>query len=485
VYFSKKTMKTIFAILAAFALQNFSLSAQTLSGDIAFWIPFNTDDSLTNAQVIRNEEYFSIKLQSVFAYYKSGFLENIKQLVVASQIDTSGSGQAVSSAMINKSWQCLDKSGDFIGINDHLAVLAPATPTSVKLTISFRGVGEDKFKSVFDLLADPTMKTAMDFSPATMGALAIITPTVQKLLATPYTSSNPRQILDVDQSFAIYPRGTPAKPDGLREGYLVVFSGRENKSAGLEKILNLQPNQVRIGPLGQGLEYFDGTSWILFNSNSYVVFSVTKVPVRGPDESSPWFQKYQDAIDAAEKDLNTSTPKQAHDDSLGLWNEGNALLRADLNYLQSERDKIKFDRLGQLTALFAPAQSRTNTATVMIDPKELNVPSDYMSRALAYNQQLDALRSDVTVSIPTELVTANPDAVVNITQGNESSTATTAPTLTVPLDSSGSVVAHLLPGEYTFKIDGNKPVSSQVYVEPKKNVESAAWLPQNRNDIGQ
>src|SRR5437879_1409842 len=61
-------------------------AGQNPTGDIVLWVPFRASTSRESAQITRNARYVSIKLQSVYAYYKSGFLENIKHLIVKSDM---------------------------------------------------------------------------------------------------------------------------------------------------------------------------------------------------------------------------------------------------------------------------------------------------------------------------------------------------------------------------------------------------------------
>jgi len=52
------------------------------------------------------------------------------------------------------------------------------------LSVGFRGVGEDKFKKIFDLLSGPALKTPLNLADATLGKISGITTIVQGFLAT-------------------------------------------------------------------------------------------------------------------------------------------------------------------------------------------------------------------------------------------------------------------------------------------------------------
>ncbi len=365
------------ALAALFYLHVTNTLAQ--SGDIAFWIPNSETPSPAAAQVVRNDEYVSIKLESVFAYYRSGFLENISNLVVASNVQFNDDSRALESAQVNKVWQTIDKDGDYIAINDHLAVLAPTTPLSIKIKVSFRGIGEDVFKKIFDVLDSSALKTALNLAPATVGRLSAITPLVQKFLAAPYTSGNPRQILDVEQSFVLYSKGIGSKNDGLREGYYVVISGREDKSEDLSKFQKLTIADIRLSPLAKGVEYREDGQWKSVTKNSYVVISVSRAPYRGEDETSAWFRKYNEAIASAQKVMEGVPAEKAKTDSLALWREGSALLAAELNYVQGEKDAIKADKFSRIKRTI---ESKDGSQRIIA--REYGLPPTFELLAAAY-----------------------------------------------------------------------------------------------------
>src|SRR5689334_2857595 len=90
------------------------------------------------------------------------------------------------------------------GFNDLLAVKYPALMDSLTIKIGFRGIGEDRFKKIFDVLSKDEVKTAIGLNPATAATVGTVTSIAQGLLSTPYTSDNPKQILDVSQGFVVY-----------------------------------------------------------------------------------------------------------------------------------------------------------------------------------------------------------------------------------------------------------------------------------------
>jgi hypothetical protein len=407
-------MKWAAVVLSFLAVTAFYQFASAESGDISFWLPPAENKIPAEAQVKRNVEYFSVKLHSVYAYYKSGFLENIKKIVVASETCASGDAKFVQSTMVNKTWQKLDKEGDFIGVNDHLVVLSPAKASNIKIRVAFRGIGEDRFQHLFDALADSTLKTALSLSPATSATISAIAPTVQKLLASPYTAEDPRQILDISQSFIVYSDTIQHKVDSLREGYLVVVSSRERKSDDLSKILGMDTRDIRLSSIGAGLEYKDQGEWRRFRHNSYVVLSVTKTTLRGENESSNWFAKYTEAERTAEEKVIREEPfDKVKQEVIPLWNEGNILLFADQEYIHNERNQIKATHYKKL--LDALNAKGDMTAFLKLDTKALGVPANFKKIAQEYEKSVAKQAGQVAVRMQDEGGTPLSDVRFRIT----------------------------------------------------------------------
>jgi Carboxypeptidase regulatory-like domain len=373
---------------------------QQSSGDIWRWIAFDGGATGKESQIVRNTQYVSIKIAAAHVSYKSGFLENIKQIVVSSNVSFDLPGQKVEALTINRTWQKSKKSDDDIPANDLLAVLSPASPSNINVRMAFAGIGEDRFKSIFDLLASSDVKTALNLSPASIAQAGLITSVVQKFLATPYTSSNPRDVLSMSQGFVIHSDKDIDRSDSLRQGYLVVISGSENKSNDLSRVIQLGSEGLRFDPVYHILQFKapDG-SWQSFAGNSYVVLSINVDPVRGTDESSAWFKKFSEADRTTEDLLTGATLDSVKKNALALWQEGSTLLSADPNYIETERKNIRLkaikdiqDDLKKNGASLAEA----NLAVVMP-----GVPVNFSQIAKDYEAQVQSanLGADVILHV--------------------------------------------------------------------------------------
>jgi hypothetical protein len=467
----KTGQKFAFLFLIALIVPTMPVAALAQNGDQSFWLPIDSRSTPEAAQVARNKEYISVKLHAVFAYYKSSFLENIKQLIVASDIATSGQNALVEGTMVNKNWQKLESTGDFIGINDLLAALTPTTPTSIRLKISFRGIGSDKFKPIFDILSSPDLKTALTLSDATVGRIGGVSSIVQKLLASPYTSDNPRQILDVEQQFVLYPEGAPVKIDALKEGFLVVVSTRGRNTQDLTLLQSLDKDSLRLSPVTQqGLQYKsaqDG-AWKSFDQFSYAIFSVTKFRLRGEDQTSAWFNKYQQAFQAADKISDNPTSGGADNiktEAMGLWREGNALLSADPNYIQDERDSIQSLKVKQIRDRLSAAATRLDPAVrnTLLTFEAKDIRNNFAEIADNYSTLLEQSAGELTI-------TTNKAAQVALADQSNPSLKRTTQANDQGLASFKSV----MPGKYVVTVTnpgfGVRSASIDVYPGEKKAI---------------
>lgn len=424
----RTTIKFIFLYILLSSCSLPDIYAQ--NGDVSFWIP--SDKITTNQFVPRNTRYFSIRVHSAFVYYKSGFFENIKNVVVASDVTLIGK-TPVQGTQISKTLQKIDNTGDFIAINDHLVAFAPTTPTKVVLKGMFRGIGEDRFKIVFDTLADPAVKTAMNLSPATSAAVGAITPIVQKLLATPFTEKNPRQVLDIETSYLIYDTFQGDLPtDALCEGFLVVLSSRNKGSNDLRSLASLQPGRdIRISPMG-GLEYQSSGRWVPVNDKSYIIFSVTTTLRRGPDQEAAWFAKFREAVNSSEDDLvGGKSLTDVKINGLDLWRQGSTLLFADQSYIDEERRQIRAYWLNMLQQAFKTSSLiDTNLARINIEEmnlmKEFSVPTDFVDEGLAYAKNIAAqfiVPPESASSVDRETIMARTDKLSQLPKSSSDAAA--------------------------------------------------------------
>lgn len=424
-------------------------------GDMVFWIPFKPGASKRAAQIPRNSQYVSIKIHSVHAYYRSGFFENIKNITVISEISLMEGGrvmEGLDGTMVNGVFEKSRNADDFVGLNSHLAVLSPAVPDQVKMRIRFSGIGEDRFKGLFDLLSGEDVKSPLGLSQAAMGRVGGITAIVKGLLKSPYTSDRPKQMLDVTQSFVLYADNTKEYEDALREGYVVIVSAREKKTDDLARIQSLGPEDLRVE--GQKLMFRDTQGQmrpLLFNS--YVILTVTQTPVRGENQRSTWFRKYSDAIKASEKIREGEALEKVKKEALALWKEGNTLLESDATYLDSERRLLRAAKWNEIEKNLKDSLKAAGVTPIpsLLSFDDPAVPRRPEQTAKEYASLLESHLGGVRVDVDSVLNWSGNSYELSLI--NASGGAEYSPTVLRTLEGAVSYrFQHILPGDYVLQL---------------------------------
>ena len=459
----------LFLVLFSFLGVSIASSQQPSAGDVWRWIPFDKDASGKDTQIVRNTQYVSIKIEAAHVSYKSGFLENIKQIVVSSSVSFDLGNQKLQALNVNRTWQKSSNSDDNIPVNDLLAVLSPASPTSVGIKMSFSGIGQDRFKAIFDVLSTPEVKTVLSLSPAAIAQSTLATSIAQKFLASPYTSDKPKDVLSMSQGFVIYADRDADRVNSLRQGYIVVISGSENKSADLNTLLNLGADALRFDEGNHLLQVkqADG-SWQQFTGNSYVVLSVTVDSVRGTDENSAWFKKFSDADKTTENLLTGDTADKVKKDALSLWQEGSTLLSADTNYIEAERKSIRLKALDTIQQDLK--KNGAEPAEADLAKSIPGIPANLTEVARNYDAQVQAANLGGQVRIKVVDNAGNPVKGASVVLQD----ATAGTSLSATSDSFGNVVLNSIkPGNYTMgtTIPGFAVVESRgITVQPRETI---------------
>jgi len=458
-------------IISTLLLANPVRSQQVESGDILKWIPFDTSTTAKDGQIVRNTQYVSVQIQAAHVSYKSGYLENIRQIVVSSNVSFDLVGQKVDGLIVNRTWEKSKNSDDDVPVHDLLAELSPASPTSIKIKVDFAGIGQDKFKPIFDILANGDVKTALNLSPATLARTGLATSIMQKFLATPYTSNSPKSVLSMSVGFVLYSNRDADRVDSLRQGYIVVISGSENKSQDLTRVVSLKPESLRFDTGSHVLQtkQIDG-SWTTFTGNSYVVLSVTADSVRGIDESSPWAKKFYEAERTTDQLVLGEQAEKVKKDALNLWQEGSTLLAADANYIEAERKSIRAKALNDIQKdLKKNGVSIIETELLNVTP---GVPSNFSEAAANYESEIQHanLNGALAVHLRDAQGKGVPDAEVSL-QDTKSGQS-----LNTKTNSMGDALLNALkPGNYVLRmmISGFTTIEKDITIRPRENKDFA------------
>lgn len=149
----------------------------------------------------------------------------------------------------------------------------------------------------------------------------------------------------------------------LTKGLLIIISTDDGDS-----FSNVDETKFKLA--GDTLQYNNKAV-----ENTYMVFNISFDKLKGNDEKSAWFKKYNQAFNHLEKIQIESDPAKFEgifQETKTVWFEGNGLIDADESYISTERTQIKNlafkqikDRYTELTKGAPAAGSPAFTAGVL------------------------------------------------------------------------------------------------------------------------
>jgi hypothetical protein len=386
------------------------------SGELVFTFPLEPDKP--QKTIRRNEDYFSIHLLNTYVRYDSGYLENVRHIVVVSDV-TLGPGRAAPAASAIQTVKDVPrKIDDFIPARHDLALCIPATGISVGIHIQVRGIGDDKFKPVFDCLnTDGLLKTTLAMNAGTLGKVDLAKSLIERLLASPYSSQHPDQILNIQDTFTILPTAA-TETKALQSGYLLMLSSSRRRNSNLNWIQGKTPADFRVNPLGSVVEMRNhlGT-FEPFTNATYALLVIHRLPAIGDNTQSSWWQKYDEATSIVRNAFpapgDTNAQKALKDQSFALWREGNTVLALDQAYLPNERTNISWRSYKALCGIL-------QEKGVVLSPSEkaaLGEPPELEKALAQYDQRLQETKmvlaqADSVATRPDVRVTAEGEMAI-------------------------------------------------------------------------
>jgi hypothetical protein len=466
------------AVMALFAAP--ALAGNGMGGAEIRWLPPNPGETAEAAQIVRNEEYFSIKIHAVHLYYRAGPLKNLKNLVVMSDLVLTTDEGRTQGAMVNGAYSRDDREYEqLLPMADHIAMMCPSTPTNVKVQLRVRGMGEQKYRRIFDILSSADIKPLGRVLTAAAPGIGAAASLVSRFMDSPYTDENPKNVLDVVASFNVYPRTdiAAAHADALRDGYLVVVTPLP-EADGVVAPLPAE-GDLRLSPQGQQkLEYRENGEWRELKDQTYVIFNVVRCPIKGENQSSPWFRKYAQAMEivSALPGMDSADCGRALDDALTLWRDGNVLLDADPYYIYQEKKAIRAKYLNVIREARETAAQQVHTMGNPETPALPDVapaarddlPADYATLAASYDRLVSDYAGDLWVQLAGELKGLGGGAVT-ITAADDPAFKQERST-----DDTGRVnFEGLLPGAYllSYADPASAAAPAMVVIDPKATSE--------------
>lgn len=346
-------------------------------GTKQFWIPSaGASATQRDNQILKNAGYINIQLFCVNYMATGNFFQHIfggsDKVVLATNLkfESGVSSIEASSVQDMRKVRVHDDASHSLGLQRNIAVKIPSSANAIAMDVKLTAVKDDQLEAKFDMLNKPEYQAALQLAPMIVGQVLTITSLVKKL----FTDTDPQ--LQLQASFAgiisSQAEDNPVKNGKLTTGKLVMISTDEGESFD-------DVDERKFELRGDSL---------FFNNhrveNTYAVFNIGFEPLKGEDQNSNWFEKYNQAVNNLDKILVSGEEEfsKIFNDSKTMWIEGNALLQADQTYINSEKTKIKATAFKTINDRFRELTQTT--------PQQLNIPN--IIQGLTGGVTLDVVR---------------------------------------------------------------------------------------------
>ena len=325
-------------------------------GTKKFWKPApGATSTQKENQILKNAGYINIQLHSVNYMSVGNFWQNTfggsDNIALATSLKYQSGTESIEATSVQDVREVEANKIINFGLQRNIAVKIPANADALSLEVKMTAVKDDSLQTKFDMLNKSEYQAALQLAPTVVGQVLTITSLVKKL----FTDSDPHSQLDAGYAgiISLQPEDNPVSSGKLTKGMLILISANDG-----DRFINADDSKFSFK--GDSL-YYDNRPV----ENTYIVFNISFEQFKGDDEKSNWFKKYVESLnnlDKMELTFDKSEHNRIYNDSKTLWIEGNALLDADMTYINSEKAKIKAasirsinDKYRELSQLFVSA----------------------------------------------------------------------------------------------------------------------------------
>jgi hypothetical protein len=304
-------------------------------GTKKFWKPA-IGASLTQKenQILKNSGYLNLQLHSVNYMSKGNFWQNTfggkDKIALATNLKYQTGVETIEATSVQDVREVKVNKNYNLGINRNIAVKIPLNADAISIDVKMTAVKDDLLEAKFDMLNKPEYQSALQLVPTVVGQVITVTSLVKKL----FSDSNPDTQLEASYAGIISSQkeNNPVSKGKLTKGLLILISTNDGNSFN-------NVNETNFELRGDTLYYKNKEV-----ENTYAIFNISFEILKGDDENSNWFQKYNNSLNNLDKIhlvIEESEIDKIYNDSIKMWIEGNALIDADLTYVNKERLKIK------------------------------------------------------------------------------------------------------------------------------------------------
>ena len=334
-------------------------------GTKKFWKPsVGASTTQKENQILKNAGYINLQLRTVNYMSVGNFWQTTfggkDNIALATTLKYQSGVESIEATSVQDIREVKVNENHNLGLQRNIAVKIPANADAIAIEVKMTAVKNDSLQAKFDMLNQPEYQSALQLTPTVVGQVLTITSLVKKL----FTDSDPRTQLEASYAGIISSQqeDNPVSNGKLTKGLLIMISTNDG-----DQFNNVDESKFELR--GDSLYYNKKEV-----ENTYLVFNISFEHLKGDDEKSNWFKKYNDALNNLDKIQLTqdqSEISKIYTDSKTMWIEGNALIDADATYINKERVQIK-------NAAIASIQEKYKSLTTPTQPISLLNTTDIL-----------------------------------------------------------------------------------------------------------
>ena len=322
-------------------------------GTKKFYSAFNTQTAEKN-QILKNSGYVNIVLHSAFYKSKGNFWQKIfggsDKIALTSTVTYKSAERSIEAKSIVDKRKVKADRDHQLGLSRLIALKVPTIADGLELKIELTAVKDDNFENGLDLMNSEEFQKPLQLSSIPVGQILSVTSVVKKIFTG---IKNPAILESTFAGIISLDKVTePVEKERLTAGYIIMIANNNEDDSFLSQV-----DESKFSVEGDGLKYENKTV-----KHTNLVFAVTFDPLKGVDEESSWFKKYQRALNKLDEIVladNDNEEKRILQDSRKLWIEGNALLFEDPTFIDKEKTSIKISYFKKINERYTDLTSKS------------------------------------------------------------------------------------------------------------------------------
>ncbi len=346
-------------------------------GTKKFYKSFNSKTEEKN-QILKNSGYVSIVLHSAFYKSKGNFWQRAfggnDKIALTSTITYKSTERSIEAKSIVDKRKVKADRNHQLGLSRLVALKVPAIADGLEMKVEMTAIRDDNFENGMDLMNSEEFQKPLQTASLPVGQILAVTSVVKKI----FTGVENPSILEATFAGIISKDKVqePVTKERLTAGYIIIIANNDEDDAFLSQV---DPSKFTVE--GDGLKFDNSTV-----KHTNLVFSVTFEQLKGVDQESSWFKKYQNSLNKLDDIVfanNEEEQKKILDYSRRLWIEGNALLFEDSSFIDKEKNSIKFSYFKKINERYTDLTSISDTDFIVNFTnnkiEELNLSDDIKS----------------------------------------------------------------------------------------------------------